>query len=298
MIETVLVACDFSSASARALAYGTDVAARMGARLHLLHVHEVPGGPFARGPRSVEARGATLQQQFRERCGRILAPYGRAPSDDEVSCLLDEGPAAAPAIVHCAEAHDVDLVVMGTHGRRGVRRLLVGSVAEEVLRTAPCPVLTTRAHDARPRTDALQRLVAPVDFSEASREALRFAAGLALAYGLPLALVHVVDLPTLPTLYDLEVSGRSPDEIEARVHEELETWGRSVAADGQEVSVLVRRGDPVPALLGCASAPTDLLVMATHGLSGVKRRVLGSVAEGILRRAPGPVITGRTFPES
>jgi nucleotide-binding universal stress UspA family protein len=297
MIDTVLVACDFSSAAARALAHGVDVAARMGGRLYLLHVHEVPADPFAHGPPSVEAQGATLQQPFRERCRNILAPYGRAPSDDDVSCLLHEGRAAAPAIVHCAEANDVDLLALGTHGRRGVRRLLLGSVAEEVLRTAPCPVLTTRAHEARPRTDALQRLVVPVDFSEASREALRFAAGLALVYGLPLTLVHVVDLPTLPTLYNLEVSGRSPDEIEARVHAELEMWGRSVAAVEQEVSVLVETGDPVSVLLDCAAAPTDLLVMATHGLSGVKRRVLGSVAEGILRRAAGPVISGRTFPE-
>lgn len=297
MIDTVLVACDFSSAAARALAHGVDVATRMGARLHLLYVHEVPAGPFAHGPRLVEERREALPQQFRERCRNVLAPYGRAPSDEDVSCLLDEDSAAAPAIVHCAEAHDVDLVVMGTHGRRGVRRLLFGSVAEEVLRTSPCPVLTTRAHDARPRADALQRLVVPVDFSAPSRQALQFAAGLALAYGLPLTLVHVVDLPTLPTLYDLEVSGRSPDEIEARVHAELQTWGRSVAAGGQDVSVLVETGDPVSALLDCASTPNDLLVMATHGLSGAKRRLLGSVAEGVLRRAPGPVITGRTFPE-
>ena len=77
----------------------------------------------------------------------------------------------------------------------------------------------------------------------------------------------------------------------------IREWGRSIGREGPEISYVVESGDPVPTLLDLASTPKDLVVMATHGLSGLKRRVLGSVAEGVLRRAPGPVITGREFPK-
>lgn len=189
---------------------------------------------------------------------------------------------------------------MGTHGRRGVKRVLFGSVAEEVLRSAPCPVLTARTGEdgeQAPEPASIGRLVAPIDFSDASRSALRYTARLATVYDAPITLVHVVELPKIPTVYEVEFSDLSPEEIEDRVRTELEKWGRSVSAEGTDLSYAVESGDPGPTLLDLASTPTDLLVMATHGLSGLKRTVLGSVAEGVLRRAPGPVITGRTFPE-
>jgi len=300
MIDNTLFACDFSLSSKQALAYGVDLIERTGAMLHFMHVQEVSLGPFVGGEPSPEAGQEKLKAQFADRCKEALDPYALDPEAEYVSYVVERSAAIAPAIMQYAEEHEVDLIVMGTQGRRGVKRVLFGSVAEEVLRSAPCPVLTARSEENDehvPTPASVERLVAPIDFSDASRSALQYAARLTTLYDVPLTLVHVVELPKIPTVYEVEFSDRSPEEIEAKVRTELEEWGRSIETDVPGISCVVESGDPVPTLLDLASTPEDLVVMATHGLSGLKRRVLGSVAEGVLRRAPGPVITGRTFPE-
>jgi nucleotide-binding universal stress UspA family protein len=300
MIDNILFACDFSPSSNRALAYGVDLVERTGATLHFMHVKEVSMGPFVGGEPSPEAGHGKLKAQFADRCKEALTSYTLDPDDERLSYVVERSAATAPAIMQYAEEHEVDLIVMGTHGRRGVKRVLFGSVAEEVLRSAPCPVLTARTGEddkSTPTPGSVERLVVPIDFSDASRSALQYAVRLSTLYDAPLTLAHVVELPKIPTVYDVEFSDLSPEEIEARVRTELEEWGRSIGREDPEISYVVESGDPVPTLLDLASTPEDLVVMATHGLSGLKRRVLGSVAEGVLRRAPGPVITGREFPK-
>lgn len=299
MIENILFACDFSPSANRALAHGVELMRRTGATLHILHVQEVAMGPFVGGEPSPEAGQKKLKEQYREQCREALAPYAVGPEDAQVNCVMERSAAAAPALVDYANTNDIDLVLMGTQGRRGVSRALFGSVAEEVLRTAPCPVFTMRAAEdegSPSRDEAVERLVVPIDFSDPSREALQYAGRLAAVYDAPMVLVHVVQLPTIPTVYEVELSGRSPDEVEAQVLSMLEEWGESVAVPSG-LSYVVESGEPVSTILEVASAPEDLIVMATRGLSGVKRSMLGSVAEGVLRRATGPVVSARSFSE-
>lgn len=297
MIDNVLFACDFSEPSERAFAYGVDLADRMGATLHCLSIQEVSMGPFVAGNPSPEAGQKALQAEFEEKCEETLGPRLRTAGVDDVSYAVQRSSAVAPAVVQFAEDHDIDLIVMGTHGRRGVRRVLFGSVAEEVLRTAPCPVLTCRGvEEAESPPPRVSRIVAPIDFSEPSRHALRYAARLAPVYDAPLTLVHVVELPKIPTVYEVEFAGAQPEQIAARVEMALDAWAASVAPDGV-VSTTVEEGDPAEGILRVADAPEDLVVMASRGTSGVRRTMLGSVAEGVLRGAEGPVISGRTFPK-
>ncbi len=299
MIHSLLLAHDFSPSSERALAYGVDLVERTGAALHLVYVQETSLGPFVKGSPSPMLGEEQLQRRVQDRFRDALAPYSLGLDDASVSCEVERRGAVAPTLVEIAEQRAVDLIGMGTHGRRGVRRALFGSVAEEVLRTAPCPVLTTRAagDDAEaPPPAPVERIVVPIDFSEPSRAALRYAARLASVYDAPMTLVHAVELPSIPTVYQLEFSGLSPAEIEARVQDVIEDWGSSAAAP-RDRSYVVETGEAVPTLLQVASTPSDLVVMATRGLSGVKRTMLGSVAEGVLRRAPGPVLSARSFPE-
>jgi len=297
MIDNILFACDFSGPSERAFSYGLDLAERTGATLHCLYVQEVSMGPFVGGNPSPEAGGKGLRDEFVEKCETTLQPQMETTAVDEVSYAVERGAAVAPAVVQFVEDHNIDLVVMGTHGRRGVRRALFGSVAEEVLRTAPCPVLTARAQDdSAPPTPPVSRIVAPIDFSEPSRHAVRYAARLTSVYEVPLTLLHVVELPKIPTVYEVEFSDASPQQIAARVETELEEWAALAAADGS-VSTAVEQGDAAEGILRAADAPDDLVVMATRGTSGVKRTMLGSVAEGVLRGAVGPVISCRAFPE-
>ncbi len=300
MIDNILFACDFSASAERALAYGVDLVGRTGATLHVLHIREVAMGPFVGGEPSPEAGKEERRAQHVEQCREAMAPYALGPDDEQVSCVVERSAAAAPALVEYADAHGADLVLMGTQGRRGLQRALFGSVAEEVLRTAPCPVFTAQAAEEEvqpPASAAVQRIVVPVDFSDPSRNALQYAARLASVYDVPMTLAHVIQLPKIPTVYEVEFSELSLKEIEAKVKSELEEWGRSVPTETQDLSYVVESGDPVPTILRIASAPEDLIVMATQGLSGLTRQMLGSVAEGVLRRAPGPVVSAQSFPD-
>jgi nucleotide-binding universal stress UspA family protein len=135
-LKNVLVAVDFDDTSARALTYARTIARTFSARLHVLHVMEnLFLRPMANDPHAIEA-GITR---------RLLETL----TDEDRTALaavpvIRKGDAPAEEIIDYARDHAIDLIVMGTHGRPGVAHLLMGSVAERVVRGAPCPVLTLR----------------------------------------------------------------------------------------------------------------------------------------------------------
>jgi nucleotide-binding universal stress UspA family protein len=267
-----------------------------------MYVEEVSLGLFRGDPSPVPGKQKqAIQRKFEERCRDDLTARSFSPDDNRVSLTTTRSGAVAPALVKHAATHDIDLLVMGTQGRRGVERALFGSVAEEVLRTAPCPVLTTRAaeadaEDRSARPEPIDQVVAPIDFSEPARSALQYAARCASTYDVPLTLVHVVSLPKLPAAYGIEYSDQV--DLISRARKELERWRDEAVPAAQDASCIVTTGDPASSILEAASTPGDLLVMSTRGLSGVRRAILGSVAEGVLREASGPVLTSRSFPAS
>jgi nucleotide-binding universal stress UspA family protein len=146
VLKNILVATDFSEPSANALAYGKDLARSYNATLHVLHVTEdvlmrySPEVAFA-----VPDLQKDLEQAARRELDAILT------SDDmrtmRVVPAIETGTNAATSITSYAQAQQIDLVIVGTHGRGAVKQLLMGSVAERVVRTAPCPVLAVRAHE-------------------------------------------------------------------------------------------------------------------------------------------------------
>jgi nucleotide-binding universal stress UspA family protein len=297
MIDRILCARDFSPASNRALGYALEIAERTGADLHLMYVEEISLGFFSGDPSPAPGR-KKLQRQFEERCQDDLPAPSFAPDEDRVSIVTTRSGAVAPALVTYASENDIDLVVMGTQGRRGVERAFFGSVAEEVLRTAPCPVLTTRAPESESegpqRPEPIDQVVVPIDFSDPSRAALRYASQFAAVYSVPLTLLHVVSLPKLPAAYGIEYSEQL--DLLTKAKSEIEKWNTEIVPDEQESSCIVTSGNPASSILDAASTPGDLIVMATRGISGLSRAMLGSVAEGVLRDAPGPVLSSRAFP--
>ena len=136
LLEQILVATDFSDASEVALAYGRALARTFGASLHLLHVME---NPFFR---PVPTDPYLLKAAAAKHLGERLTHDDRASLHAIGALETSDNP--AEEIVTYAKAHDIDLIVMGTHGRGAMAQLLVGSVAERVVRTASCPVLTVR----------------------------------------------------------------------------------------------------------------------------------------------------------
>ena len=137
--RTILHPTDFSPGSAAALVYARDLARESGARLVVLHALDA-GAPLV-------DEGAVLPSgldELRELARQQLKTIGPPDPTLRVECDLREGPPAAEILAAAAEL-PADLIVLGTHGRTGFRRLALGSVAEEVLRQAPCPVLTVKA---------------------------------------------------------------------------------------------------------------------------------------------------------
>lgn len=200
-----------------------------------------------------------------------------------------EAAAAAEGILAYTEDEDIDLVVMGTHGRRGVTRLLFGSVTEEVVRNAPCPVLTVRTGAADSPERAVQRLLVPIDFSEASEVALRHAMEIARTYDAELDLLHVVEEVVYPSTYGVEPAHFPTQEIRLRVERQLGNLVRENMDDEHVTNSVLVGYAPTSILDHVEENDIDLVVIATHGRTGLDRLLLGSVAERVIRRCPAPV---------
>ncbi len=203
---------------------------------------------------------------------------------------------AAGAILEYAAEHNIDLITLGTHGRRGLRRLLLGSVAEEVVRLAPCPVLTVPERAGGTTPGQVRRILVPVDFSEHARLALSHASQLAALYGARLELLHVIAEVVYPDFYPPLVPplGAVSDELRERSQTRLRDLLAQVphpdadthVGSGPAAHEIVRFAEDLPA---------DLIVIASHGLTGIRHMLLGSVTEQVVRRAPCPVFTVKTL---
>jgi len=144
-IHNILVGSDFSETSRVALDYARALAHQFGARLHVMHVVEtiaagdVGVSGYAMAAPQMQAR---LEEEADQQLKQVVTDDDRLTLQARAVLIRLDTP--AHAIVHYAEAEHIDLVVIGTHGRRGLTHLLMGSVAEKIVRTAPCPVLTVR----------------------------------------------------------------------------------------------------------------------------------------------------------
>ncbi|MEZ4701567.1 MAG: universal stress protein [Rhodothermales bacterium] len=296
-VETIVCPTDFSSSAAHALSHAAFLARVYGARLHVLHVVELPAlsMPHIREDYFVEHKKKAEAAIVNALSGEDLAGVA-------VERIVVPGPEATPAgpaIVEYARQHDADLIVIGTHGRRGMRRLFMGSVAEEVVREAPCPVLTVRAEadDAFPARP-VRRILAPLDFSAHSERALLYATELAALYHARLVLLHVLYEPIPRSLYGMALDPGYGilQEVETWVNQKMAEAEAFVRKAGIEVETHIEKGHPADRILDFASrSDIDVLVMASHGLTGLDRFVFGNVAEKVIREAPAPVFVLKAF---
>lgn len=288
-IRRVLFPTDFSVGAKRAFPLAAHLADWHDAELHVLNVtgrhrhdYEEQKEKF---PLSLDLLTGWL--------GRPSASVSGTnwPDLEALPITQKQVESAEPAeqIVTYAEDEEIDLIATGTHGRRGVDRMLFGSVTEEVVRNAACPVLTIRTEIEETPDQEVRRILVPVDFSDASEAAVEHATELAQTYDAQIDLLHVVEEVTYPSAYGVDPVYLPPQEIIPRVEKSL----GEIARDGighEDVGISATVGyAPFTILDHINSNDIDLVVIATHGRTGFDRMLLGSVAERVIRRSPVPV---------
>lgn len=293
--EHILIPHDFSTCSRQAMAYAIELAAHTGAELHILHVEVIHSdGELPEDANKTKAQ--ILHDHLKKEIAQCAIEQDLFVSDiNAIRYIVLRNISASAAIIQYCTDYNIDLVVMGTHGRKGLTRSLLGSVAEEVVRMAPATVLTVREEEqVKPLRQHTSRIEVPVDFSDFSASALHYAKELAASFDATLEVVHVIEERLHPAFYNTGVFSIYDIEpgIETKVVEELKAFYAMVGGPDVKAGFTVLYGTPSKEIIHrLETQKSDLLVISTHGLTGMKRTLLGSVAEKLVREAPCPVIT-------
>jgi nucleotide-binding universal stress UspA family protein len=285
-IETILVPTDFSEPANHAVEQAAELAIRARAKLELFHVVEPTSEDSPGVVQALQDYLKHLEQDARKSLSLKVEVLRGNGVDVRFSTVLGVHP--FEGIVAKVRETEPDLLVMGTHGRAGLGRLLMGSVTEKVLRHVSKNLLTLSPRSAIVRSGrAFERVLVPVDFSEFSKRAVRLASSLLLPGG-ELEVLHVVASPIHPSFYAGGITRlfQLDPEMPERIRKSLAEWLEAPAA-----RIHVREGDVSAEILDAAgSSGAQLLVMGTRGLSGLDHFLMGSVTERVVRHARLPVL--------
>jgi nucleotide-binding universal stress UspA family protein len=272
MIGTVIVPLDGSELAEQALPFATAIAGGLGVPLELLRV--VPAGTAG-----AEDDARTYLNQVRDRVG------------DHAQVMIQTGQPAAQ-IVAVAEAANEPLIIMTTHGRGGIGRVVFGSVADKVLRGVSAPLLLIRSGTPATTQANVQTIMVPIDGSAFSEVAIPYAELLARVFKAEVRLVRVIEATYVTTgtvLAPAAAAEAIPEVREAT--EYLAGVAQRLRDNGIRVQTQVLEGFPTNQLLAYEKeSGADLVVMATHSRTGLGRLVYGSVAERVLNNGAVPVL--------
>ncbi len=287
-IERILCPSDFSDSSERAYDYGLSLARHYNAELYLLHVVRpvIIGYPEYAVPDSVNTFYGELSEYAEEQLREFAKTH--AAGDVQAKVVVEEG-VVTESIIDFARDNSVDLIVMGTHGRRGFQRLTLGSVTERVLRKAGCPVLAVRrpAHDFvapgdKGKTLDLRKILFCSDFSECSQRALQYALSMAAEYRSELSLLHVLEHLSSPQEREAE-----NNRIVRRLEEAVPAEMRSCCT----IKPVVRAGRPYEEIVKLAEQDhTDLVVVGVRGRNILDLALFGSTTHRVLQLGSCPVL--------
>lgn len=282
-IRNVLIATDFSRQSTETIATGMDLCHVYGAHACVLHVLARDEFMLA----GFEAYAAAREAARRDMLDLERDLERKYPRDEgrDYELLMSEGE-VSESVLECVRERQIDLIVIGTHGRSGLSKMLLGSVAERVFRHSAIPVLTLGPYVHHRKVFAPARILVPVDFTPASRASAKYACLLAREHNAELVLLHVVEHPDSESLADIECLKRGVEQSLAElVHGDIEP---------SRVKVIAQIGRVIPTVLNVASDETaDLMVLGVHTYPGLVNRFRWQVAYDLVRQAACPVLTVR-----
>jgi len=297
MYQRILVPLDTSELAEVALPYAEQMAGRLGSEITLMSVSHSAGEKEQRVFRSYIQETVAVTK---ERANRYL----EKPTGQDVkveSAILVGNP--AEEIVDYADRENIDVIVMATHGRSGIGRWALGSVADKVLRATERPVVLIRAKGARPdmlEKGVFKRALVPLDGSKESEAVIPHLEELASMLGAEVTLLQV-----LAIVYHVYISGDAPAQVpytdeemkplKASAESYLEKVGSGLKGKGVTTKCQVRVGAAGHEIIKLADEiGADIVAMSTHRRSGVGRLVFGSVAEKVVRSGNTPVLLVRT----
>jgi nucleotide-binding universal stress UspA family protein len=292
--ERILCPTDFSKFSFRAADYAVTLARQNEGEVHFLHV--IPAVVMHPDNYPYIAEPVRIEREVKERALDRLDAFASLSRAENVKTRASvvEG-AAVSAILDAADKDGSDLICLGTHGREGFERLVLGSVAEKVLRKAPCPVLTISEPGAEEKIESadFKNILCAVDFATLSLKAVELAFSLAQEAGGKLMLLNVVEWLSEEPGWEAPISVQDyRKEIEAEVARKIQELIPAAAKDWCEVETVVRSGKAYREILDLAAErKADLVVMGVRGRNPLDLMLFGSTAQHVVRHAPCPVLT-------
>ncbi|MFZ0978438.1 MAG: universal stress protein [Candidatus Acidiferrales bacterium] len=282
-LKDIVFATDFSPAAENALLYAADLARRFHAALHV--VNAVEPANYTLPPETWHAADEARELETKKLRTFLQTSFPEVESEVQ----LWEG-TVSQVLTSAIDRDSADLVVLGTHGRTGVGKLLLGSSAEEILRNAPCPVLTLGPHTETEQQWQLNEILYATDFSPASLSGARYAIALAQEYGARLTLLHVVEgRKTDELVHESDLIASSARLLRKLVSEDVEL--RS------ELRCEVKQGVPADKILEVAQQiHAGLIVLGARRVSGVPGAASHlpiATVHKVIAHAPCPVLTVR-----
>lgn len=284
-LKNIMLATDFSSSSRAALPYALSVARAYDSQFYVAHVIRPDLFQLVPPEEAIALHQSTRRHAEEQMAGLLISGQLR---DVPHQVLIGEGP-LWPVTLAFIEQHQVDMVVVGTHGRTGARKLLLGSAAEEIFRLAPCPVLTVGPHVAGdpPEKAHIRRLLLATDFSSQSERAAAYALSLAQEHEAHITLLHVVaDVHDLSERNNAVMKEFFTRRLKGMLPPEAELWC--------EPEIRVEFGDPAETILASAlKEEADLLVLGIRRSGNFSGHLPPATAYKVVCQSRCPVLTIR-----
>jgi len=283
-IHNVLIATDFSHHSTSALKYGLDFAHLYGAQAEIVYVLPTEEYVLA-GPEGLQAAKDAARRDLLELKAKVRHRHS-FEEDVDYHVSMIEGP-VAECLLQLAREKRIDLIVVGTHGRSELGKMILGSVAEKVFRHSPVPVLTIGPHIRRPKEiSRTHHILAPCDLAPTSHPAVQFACSLAREHHSRLTVLHVIEHVTEGMKLD-------PEHVKLGIREKLAEIVRT-SADGVDVDYRIEFGRISSTILDVATEiEADFIVLGVRRSSGILDRFMWPIAYELVREAACPVLTIR-----
>ncbi|WP_276256199.1 universal stress protein [Halomontanus rarus] len=292
-IDSVLLPTDGSDGALAGAKYGLDLAAAVGADVHILSVADTSEleGISSLLETDMDERRAAIETEAEAAVEAVATMVEERNPELEVTTTTERG-TPFRVIDRYADASGIDVIAMGTKGLTGLERVVLGSVTENVLRTVDVPVLAVppEAGDSSLTRETVENILLPTDGSDGAAVAVDWGISLAIAFDAMLHAVTSVD--TSRYMGDPHLDpGAILAELEAVGEEALEAVRRRARDEGVSVTGSVAKGPAARVIADYAEDnESDLIVMGTHGRSGFERQFLGSVTENVVRTVRTPVV--------